>query len=130
MKKIILYASLLALLYVILSVRTLLLRRKLKIDLGDAGNKQMLKAMRAHANFSEYVPLSILLIYFNEVQNLNAYLIHSLGLSLLIGRLSHAYGVSQIKENFFFRVFGMAMTLSVLILSSCILLFCWLGQIF
>jgi len=62
-----LYAALLGLLFVVLSVRTLLLRRRLSIAIGDAGSESMLRAMRVHANFAEYVPLSLLLIYLVEV---------------------------------------------------------------
>jgi hypothetical protein len=58
-----LYAALLAILFVALSVRTLGLRRSLGIGLGDAGNEQMLRAMRVHSNFAEYVPLSLILLY-------------------------------------------------------------------
>jgi uncharacterized membrane protein YecN with MAPEG domain len=36
------------------------------IAIGDAGNPEMLRAMRVHSNFAEYVPLSLLLIYFVE----------------------------------------------------------------
>lgn len=63
MKILPLYASILALLFVALSVRTLRLRHRLKIGIGDAGNTQMLRAMRVHSNFAEYVPLSLLLLY-------------------------------------------------------------------
>ena len=50
------YSALLALLFCALSLRTLLLRRKLRVAVGDAGNLQLLRAMRVHANFAEYVP--------------------------------------------------------------------------
>jgi uncharacterized membrane protein YecN with MAPEG domain len=122
MKVLPLYASLLALLFVALSVRTLRLRRSLKIGLGDAGNAQMLRAMRVHSNFAEYVPLSLILVYLVEAHGASALLVHALGLCLLSGRLSHAYGVSQAKENYIFRVAGMAMTLTVLVLSSAYLM--------
>ena len=61
-----LYAALLALLFIALSVRTLRLRRHLKIAVGDAGNTQMLRAMRAHANFAEYVPMCLLLLRWSS----------------------------------------------------------------
>ena len=118
-----LYAALLALLFVALSIRTLRLRRRLRIGIGDAGNEQMLRAMRVHSNFAEYVPLTLFLIYLAEVQGAPALLIHALGLCLLSGRLSHAYGVSQANENYTFRVFGMAMTFISLISASAYLLF-------
>ncbi len=60
----ILYAALLAILFVVLSIRTIRLRRSLKIGVGDAGNYKMLRAIRVHSNFSEYVPLAVLLIFF------------------------------------------------------------------
>lgn len=58
-----LYAALLALIFVFLSVRTLRLRRTLQIGIGDGGNTEMLRAMRVHSNFSEYVPISLILIF-------------------------------------------------------------------
>ena len=118
-----LYASVLALLFVALSVRTLHMRRLLRIALGDAGNEALLRAIRVHSNFAEYVPLSLLLIYFAEVSGANVWMVHLLALCLLLGRVSHAYGVSRLNENHVFRVFGMAMTFTTLVVASgCLLL--------
>ena len=47
------YATALALFFFALSVRTLRLRRDLRIGIGDAGNETMLRAIRVHANFAE-----------------------------------------------------------------------------
>jgi len=104
----------LALLYFYLSVRTLKLRRKLKIAVGDGGNSGMLRAMRAHANFAEYVPFTLLLIFLLETLSDHSWLIHGLALSLLAGRLAHAYGISRIPEDFSYRVTGMALTFTAL----------------
>lgn len=117
------YAAMLALLFVLLSVRTLRLRRSLKVALGDAGNPVLLRAMRVHSNFAEYVPLGLLLIFFVESGGASTWLVHVLGLCLLAGRCSHAFGVSQIHEDLKFRVFGMAMTFACLIVSSVHLLY-------
>jgi uncharacterized membrane protein YecN with MAPEG domain len=108
------YAAILGLLFIRLSVRTLLLRRQLKIAIGDGGNPQMLRAMRVHANFAEYVPLSLLLIAMFEMRGGQFWLVHALCLCLLIGRMSHFYGVSQLSEKLAFRVFGMTMTFTAL----------------
>ncbi len=124
-----LYASLLALLFVALSVRTIRLRRSEGIAIGDAGNKAMLRAMRVHANFAEYVPLSLLLVCFVEAGGAPAVLVHFLGLCLLLGRTSHAYGVSRVKEDFRFRVSGMAMTFTVLLVSSSYLLYVYARKV-
>jgi uncharacterized protein len=106
------YAALLALVFVALSIRTLSLRRALGIPIGDAGNEAMLRAMRVHANFAEYVPFALLLIYLVEQTGANAVFVQMLCLSLLIGRISHAVGVSRVKEHLAFRVFGMVLTLT------------------
>jgi uncharacterized membrane protein YecN with MAPEG domain len=117
------YASLLALLFVALSVRTLRLRHSLRIAIGDAGNERMLRAMRVHSNFAEYVPFCLLLVYLVEVRGGHALLVHGLGLCLLVGRAVHAWGLSQARENFRFRVAGMAMTFTTLLVSAAYLLF-------
>jgi uncharacterized protein len=121
-----LYAALLAILFVTLSIRTLRLRRSLGIGLGDAGNERMLRAMRVHSNFAEYVPLSLILLYLVEGQGAHPIFLHGLGLCLLIGRLSHAFGVSQKKENYRFRVTGMALTFTALLASSTYLLLAYI----
>jgi uncharacterized membrane protein YecN with MAPEG domain len=112
------YAALLALLFVGLSVRTLRFRRKLGVGVGDGGDQQLIKAARAHANFAEYTPLCLFLIYLVETTTSATLLIHFYGVVLLAGRCVHAYGVSQVRENYKFRVFGMACTFIVLIGSA------------
>ena len=113
-----LYAALFALLFVMLSVRTLRLRRTLRIAIGDSGNETMLRAMRVHSNFAEYVPFSLLLILLVEMQAAPPVLVHALCLCLLVGRLSHAFGVSQLKENYRYRVVGMVLTFTTLVASA------------
>ena len=113
-----LYASILALLFVLLSARTAGLRRSLRIAIGDEGNKEMLRAMRVHSNFAEYVPYCLLLMYFVEASAASPVLVHFLGTSLVVGRVSHAFGVSQARENFAFRVFGITLTFTVLVASA------------
>ena len=97
------YAALLALIYVLLSIRTLGLRRKLKIPIGDGGNKLMLRAIRVHANFGEYVPLGVILLMACEMLAAPTLLVHALGMTLLTGRLLHAFGLSNEAEVFAFR---------------------------
>lgn len=123
------YASLLALLFAALSVRTLRMRRHLKIAIGDAGNQAMLRAMRVHSNFAEYVPLSLLLVYFVEIRGAHSLLVHALASCLLAGRALHAFGVSQLKENYRYRVSGMGMTLTTLVAASAYLVWSYASQL-
>jgi len=57
-----LYAAIIALIFVGLSFRTLLLRRRLGIAIGTGKNPQLTRAMRVHSNFAEYVPISLILM--------------------------------------------------------------------
>lgn len=116
------YAALLALLFIGLSVRTLRLRRGLRIPVGDGNNPQLLRAMRVHANFSEYVPLALLVIYFCELATRSVVVAHGLCLCLLVGRIIHALGVSQTKENYRYRVAGMMLTFIALGVAALLLL--------
>ena len=57
-----LYVALFSLLFVILMVAVIKLRRSLRIGLGDGGNRDLQQAIRAHGNAVECVPI-FLLIY-------------------------------------------------------------------
>ena len=117
------YAALLALLFVVLTARVILMRRSAKIALGDQGNPDMLRRMRVQANFVETVPLALLLLLIAELQALPQMLLHITGIMLVAGRLMHAYGVSQKREIFNLRVGGMVLTLAcILILAASLLI--------
>jgi len=116
------YAALLALIFVVLSVRTIGLRWRLRVGVGDGGDKVLMRAMRVHANFAEYVPIALLLIYFLEIHTRFLLLVHGLGIALIVGRLLHAYGVSQVHEKLIFRQVGMALTFGVIITAALTLL--------
>jgi len=112
------YAAVMAIFFVLLSVRVIKLRNTLKVGFGDGGDKRLKRAVRVHANYAEYTPLALLLIAFAEQASGSSWWIHALAVALLVGRLSHAYGVSQMKENFTFRVFGMGTTFAVLLAAA------------
>ncbi|WP_029890581.1 MAPEG family protein [Polycyclovorans algicola] len=116
------YAALLGLLFIRLSALTIRERRRASVALGDAGDIGLQRTIRVHANFSEYVPITLILIYMIESLYALPVLVHLLGLGLLIGRLSHAYGVSQPREDFRFRITGMALTFSVIGIAALTLL--------
>ena len=105
-----LYAALLAAFYIFLSVRVIRMRVDKRIGLGDGNNPRLQRAIRVHANFSEYVPLALILTGFVEMQHAAPALVHALCLSLLIGRIIHSYAVSQEREDVRLRVAGMVLT--------------------
>jgi uncharacterized protein len=113
-----LYAALLAPLFVVLSVRVIAMRRGSGAALGDGGDPDLLRRMRVQANFAEYVPFALVLLGLAESLHIPNWFLHALGVTLVIGRLSHAIGVSRSNEQFRFRVTGIALTLTVLITTA------------
>lgn len=111
------YVALLAILFLFLSFKTIKVRKRLQIGVGTGDNPELLRAMRVHANFSEYVPITLILTLSVELLKGHFILVHCLGAALLIGRVLHAYGVSQSKENLKFRVSGMLLTFSTMLVS-------------
>ena len=91
-------------------------------SLGDAGNPKLQRAIRAHANFAEYVPLALILLAFLEMRKGGPLLLHALSLSLLTGRALHAYGVSQENEDYRLRVTGMILTVASIAIAGLILI--------
>ena len=112
------YAAIIALIFVGLSFRALLMRRSLGVGIGTGDDQKLTRAIRAHSNFSEYVPIALILIYFLETETGSGLWVHVLCISLIAGGLLHAYGVSQVKEDYCFRVAGMVLTLGCLISAS------------
>ena len=112
------YVAFFALILVALSVRIMRLRGQLRVGIGHGSEPKLERAVRVHANFCEYVPISLLLIYLLETIAGSHYWIHILCIGLLIGRIVHAYGVSQVSENYRYRVTGMALTFAVIISAS------------
>lgn len=123
------YLSLLALIFITLSIATIKVRKKAQIAVGTDGDKLLLRRTRAHGNFAEYVPIAVMLIYANEYAGAATWWIHVLGGLLLVGRLSHAYGISQLNENLRFRISGMLMTFASIIASALSLLVLQTGLI-
>ena len=78
------YAAILGFVFVAISVRTILVRRKLQVAIGDGDQPLLARAARVHANFAEYVPLSLILIYFLETYSVSKLWIHLLCLTLVI----------------------------------------------
>ena len=109
-----LYAALLTLLYLRLSLNVIRARNQFRVALGSGGNAALERAQRVHGNFAEYAPLALLLIAMAELRGAPWPLVHALGLTLLTWRGLHAYGVSRTPETMRYRVRGMQLTFAAL----------------
>jgi uncharacterized membrane protein YecN with MAPEG domain len=117
-----LYAGLLALWFVVLSVRVVNVRRR-GISFGDNGDVKITRLVRAQANFAEYVPLALLLMGFLEASRYSIYLLHGLGIALLVARLFHGLALSFSWQIRFGRVAGAALTFAVLLIEAVLCLY-------
>lgn len=107
------YASLTALLIVFLALKVINARHEHHVSLGDGGNETMMQLRGAHANATEYIPVSLILLFLLEYNNAMLWLVHLGGIALLAGRLIHANGM--LSPNMKHRVLGMKVTLSTII---------------
>lgn len=119
-----LYAGLLGLWYLWLSMRVIAGRRK-GVSLGDGGDPQLQRRIRGHGNFSEYVPLVLVMMAFLEIGGLDALWLHLLGLTLLVGRVLHGYALSFTERWMPGRFYGTLLTFLALLSTS--LLCIWHG---
>ncbi len=88
-----LYAGLLGIMSIILSSGAGLLRGRTGVSIGDGGSPELLLAMRRHGNFTEFVPLAVILLALLEVNGVGALTVHILGAVLVIARICHALGL-------------------------------------
>jgi len=111
-------AGLLGLLIVLLTANVSRLRRQKKISLGDGGDREMLAAIRAHANLVEFAPLSLLLIYMAS-DFYGFWTTAILSIVLLVARVLHTGGMlGFIPQG---RFLGTSSTLLLLIVVSALL---------
>src|SRR5204863_7838047 len=104
-----LYAGIVAVFFFILSVRVVQLRRG-GPSLGDGGDVRLERRIRAQANFAEYVPLVLVMMAMLELSRFSIYLLHALGITLVVSRLLHGYALSYTERFKFGRFWGTFLT--------------------
>jgi uncharacterized membrane protein YecN with MAPEG domain len=104
--------------FIKLSFDVISFRRKNKVSLGGGGVDELERAIRAHGNFAEYVPLGLFLIGALELNEAPLELVAPLGILLIAGRYFHAKGINQPPPEFTNRVRGMKLTFAALGMSA------------
>ena len=90
-----LWLGLNALFLIFISWRVGRVRIRHKINLGDGGNDEMLKASRAQGNYIEYAPAALLGLVVLAQLGLGALFIHILGGLFFLARISHLMGLGM-----------------------------------
>jgi len=62
---------------------------------GALGDQTTVRAIRAHGNATEYIPLAILLMLILSLLSAPALLLHILGGAFTVGRIAQAYGMTR-----------------------------------
>ena len=122
------FASILALMFIKLSFHVIGFRRKNRVSIGSGGVDELERAMRAHGNFAEYVPLGLFLMGALELNGAPLELVALLGTLLVVGRYFHAKGINEPPPEFTNRVRGMKLTFASLGLSAASNL-AWVGYL-
>ncbi len=112
------YAGLITLLLIGLSVRVIARRRSACVSIGDGNDPELNKRIRVQANCTEYAPLGILLLAMTELQGAPDWVTHLLGLMILSGRILHAIGLGSTPQILPLRQIGMVLTYLMLILAA------------
>lgn len=86
----ILFIGVFALIQVPLTVMVGYRRVQTNIQFLDGGDQTLLRRMRAHANYTENVPIVLLAMAGAELAQAPQWLLCAGGISLLVGRLMHA----------------------------------------
>ncbi|MEM7283204.1 MAG: MAPEG family protein [Pseudomonadota bacterium] len=113
-----LFAGILGLMSMWLSAGAGGMRGKTGISIGDGGNTEMLLAMRKHQNFTEYVPLALILIGLLEMAGTNEIALYVMGSLLVLARLAHGLGLKADTMSGFGRFFGAACTALITVVAS------------
>ncbi|TAL66488.1 MAG: glutathione S-transferase [Legionella sp.] len=108
-------SSILAGVYVAMSIKVIQLRRTYRVSVGADGHKDLEMLIRAHGNFSEYVPLTLILLLCAEANNIHWIPLLIIALLFLAGRLFHAYAFIYNLDHFKHRVRGMKLTFLCLV---------------
>ena len=104
------FGALLAVVQIPMTLAVGFRRRSLGISFLDGGDKVLLKRMRAHANFTETVPVAIIAMAGAEVFGLSEHYLWVGGCLILFGRLAH-YLVVQKSDSGAIRFAMMLFTL-------------------
>lgn len=118
-----LYGALLVPLYIFMSARIIVFRRGNRVAFGDKGHAALEVMIRAHGNFAEYVPFTLVLMALAEINGVAAALLHGVGLALLIGRYTHGLGLCFAANPLRWRTLGMVLTFTALASAALLCLF-------
>jgi hypothetical protein len=122
-----LYVGILCLGALFLGGRVVHLRRTERIGIGYGDSQLLRRAIRTHANFTEWVPLTVLCLVLLELQGGDPLLLHGFSGALILARVLHAFGLSRHHNVSPGRFIGASLTFTILAITAGLLVFNSLG---
>ena len=119
------FLTLLALEYAALALVVVALRVRTNSPFGDGGHALLNRAIRAHGNFAEWVPLAILLVGGLELLGERLVIVQSLLAVLFVARVAHPIGLFAPLGSITYmvgRISGALLTWMVVLASAVLLL--------
>jgi uncharacterized membrane protein YecN with MAPEG domain len=98
-------------------------RRAHGVVLGDDNIPELTQAVRAFGNATEYVPGGLIAIAVLALAGATPMVVHAMGLTLFVGRVAHAVGLSRHGGSSVLRSAGVIATWLAYILGGVALLF-------
>jgi hypothetical protein len=95
-----------------LMIATILVRRRVRQSLGEAGDPALTRAVRRHGNFAENAAIFIAALALLEMMGAVRWFVAGLAALFVLGRVLHAIGLSQAKTVNLWRVGGIFATVT------------------
>lgn len=123
-----LYAGLLTLVVIALgfSVGMMRLRTGISIMYGD--NMELATRIRRHGNFTEAVPLALILLAALELNGASPGLLHGLGIALVLSRVAHPLGLHHDNIRNPLRGIGNVVSTLVTLIAAVVLIWGFLSR--
>lgn len=124
-----LFAAILGLLMIFLALQVVKFRRTKSVGVGDNGDQQGQLAIRAHANFVEYVPMALILMAIYELNGGISIILYIIGSVLVLARVLHFLGLSKSAGKTFGRFYGTLLTWIIVIVLAILNIYQWFTHI-
>jgi uncharacterized protein len=117
-----LYAGLLTLIAIALGAAVGVMRGSTGISILHGENMELATRIRRHANFTESVPLALILLAALELNGASPGLLHGLGIALVVCRIAHPLGLHHDNIRNPLRGIGSGGTILVSLIAALMLI--------
>ena len=122
------YAGLLALIVVALGVHVGVARARTGISILHGQDMNLATAIRRHGNFTEAVPIALILLAALELNGASRGLLHGLGAALVVARLAHPLGLQHDNMRNPLRGIGAGGTTLITVIAAVALIWGYLSS--